>query len=75
VVPSRGSRLRSWARPLAGPSRPPGGRELGGPDPLEVVRMPYARGELNRDDYVQATRDLGGTPADEAPTAEQENTT
>jgi hypothetical protein len=36
--------------------------------------MPYARGELNRDDYVQATRDLGGTPADEAPTAEQENT-
>ena len=32
-------------------------------------------GGLSRDDYVQATRDLGGMPADEAPTAEQENTT
>ncbi len=70
-----GPRVRPWARPFPGPSRPPGGPQPGRPDPLEVVRMRYARGELSRDDYVQATRDLGGTPADEAPTAEQGNTT
>jgi hypothetical protein len=29
--------------------------------------MRYARGELSRDDYLQATQDLGGTPVDEAP--------
>jgi uncharacterized membrane protein len=39
-------------------------------DALETVRMRYARGDLSRDDYVQAVRDLGGTPADEAPTRE-----
>jgi hypothetical protein len=70
-----GPRLRPWARPFPGPSRPPSGPTPGGHDPLEVVRMRYARGELSRDDYLQATRDLGGTPADEAPTAEQENAT
>jgi uncharacterized membrane protein len=34
---------------------------------VEIVRMRYARGEVSRDEYVQAVRDLGGT-ADEAPT-------
>jgi hypothetical protein len=37
--------------------------------------MRYARGELSRDDYLQATRDLGDTPTDEAPTGDLENTT
>ena len=49
---------------------PPG---FGGPrhhDPLEVVRQRYARGELERDQYLQATRDLSGRQEDEAPTAE-----
>ena len=29
---------------------------------LEQVRMRYARSEITRDEYVQLTRDLGGTP-------------
>jgi hypothetical protein len=70
-----GPRLRPWASPFPGPSRPPGGPTPGRHDPLEVVRMRYARGELSRDDYLQATRDLGGTPADEAPTTELKDTT
>ena len=37
-------------------------------EPLDVVRYRYARGELTRDEYLQATRDLGGEP--EAPTDE-----
>jgi hypothetical protein len=61
-----GSRLRPGARPLPASGRPPEHSH----DPLEIVRTRYARGELSRDDYLQATRDLGGTPADEAPTAE-----
>jgi hypothetical protein len=51
------------------------GASVPGPQPLDVVRMRYARGELSRDDYLQATRDLGGAPADEAPTAELGHTT
>jgi len=50
-----------------------GPRGFGGPghhDPLEVVRQRYARGELERDEYLQATRDLGGGPEDEPPTTE-----
>jgi len=70
-----GPRLRPWARPLPGPSPPPSGPTPGRHDPLEVVRMRYARGELSRDDYLQANRDLGGTPANEAPTVDPEDTT
>ena len=29
-------------------------------DPLEHLRWRYARGELTRDDYLQASQDLGG---------------
>jgi uncharacterized membrane protein len=56
---------------LAGSRLRPGARPLPASGPLEIVRMRYARGELSRDDYLQATRDLGGEPADEAPTAER----
>jgi hypothetical protein len=75
VAALAGPRRRPWVRPFPGTGRPPGGPPPGRQDPLEVVRMRYARGELNRDDYLQATRDLGGTPADEAPTAEVKDTT
>jgi hypothetical protein len=34
------------------------------------VRMRYARGELDREQYLQASRDLGGIPEEEAPTIE-----
>jgi len=63
-------------RSFAGARRPaPAGAPPVAPPPpandaVEVVRMRYARGELSRDEYVQAVRDLGGTPADEAPTLE-----
>jgi hypothetical protein len=30
----------------------------GGPDPLEVVRMRFASGQISRDEYLQATSDL-----------------
>ena len=37
--------------------------------PLETLHMRYARGELTRDEYLQARDDLGpGTPASEQPT-------
>ena len=62
-----GSRLHTWNRavPAGGPPPP-----MPAHDPLEVVRMRYARGELDREEYLAAVRDLGGTPADEAPTRE-----
>ena len=31
--------------------------------PLELLNLRYARGELGRDDYLQARADLGGEPA------------
>jgi hypothetical protein len=44
----------------------------GPPDPLTHVRMRYANGEISRDEYLQVTRDLGGTPESppDAPTEE-----
>ncbi len=36
-------------------------------DPLAHVRMRYARGDISRDEYLQATRDLGGEPEDATP--------
>jgi uncharacterized membrane protein len=31
-------------------------------DPLAHLRMRYARGDIGREEYLQATRDLGGEP-------------
>jgi uncharacterized membrane protein len=36
-------------------------------DPLAHVRMRYARGDISREEYLQATRDLGGEPEDATP--------
>ena len=50
----------------------------GPPDPLLLLQLRYARGEINRDEYLQASRDLGGpvsepseppSPPAEPPTA------
>jgi uncharacterized membrane protein len=58
------------ARRLAG--RPQGFARFApaGPaeDALSIVRMRYARGEIDRDQFLQATADLGGTA--NAPVAE-----
>jgi uncharacterized membrane protein len=35
-------------------------------DPLDVVRLRYARGQLSREDYLQASADLGAQPAQPA---------
>ena len=42
-------------------------------DPLDVLRIRYARGEIGRDEFVQATHDLVPQAAGEteAPTLEQ----
>ncbi len=32
-------------------------------EPLAVLRMRYARGEVSRDEFLQASVDLGGGPA------------
>jgi len=61
--------LRSFA--FARPAGPPRGRPFtrrGPQDPLEHLRVRYARGEISREEYLQVTRDLGGTP--EEPTEE-----
>ena len=36
-------------------------------DPLAHLRMRYARGDRSREEYLQATRDLAGEPADATP--------
>jgi hypothetical protein len=57
-----------------GPPPGPGARRFvrhgppGPPDPLTHVRMRYASGDITRDEYLEKTRDLGGTP--EEPTEE-----
>jgi uncharacterized membrane protein len=60
--------VRAFTAPrFAGPpgesGRSRGRRRFGRPDPLAHARMRYASGEIGRDEYLQITRDLGGTPA------------
>jgi uncharacterized membrane protein len=31
-------------------------------DPLAILRLRYARGELSRDEFLRANEDLGGAP-------------
>ena len=33
-----------------------------GEDPLELVRLRYARGEIDRETFLQVSQDLGGGP-------------
>lgn len=59
----RSQRHRHWG-PWFPPGMPPGDRALG------VLGVRYARGEISRDDFMQARADLGAPPgpAAEAPT-------
>ena len=54
---------------LAGRSRP-GWRKFafpgGPPDPAGLLRLRYARGELSRDEFLQASSDLGEPPTEAA---------
>lgn len=54
-------RRASWPSP-AGVAGAPAG------DALTIVRLRYARGEIDREQFLQATADLGGaSPGSEAP--------
>ena len=44
-------------------------RMHGRPDPLEVVRMRFASGQITRDEYLQATSDLTAHPGPPPPEA------
>lgn len=67
--------VRLANRRPAAPVPPPGFQPATPPitfgrDPaLEQVRLRYARGELNRDDYLRVIGDLGGPPPPDAPAA------
>ena len=57
------------AAQLAGRRKPPWRLAGAGPaDPLAVLRFRYARGELSREEFLQASQDLGaGEPAERPP--------
>jgi uncharacterized membrane protein len=44
-----------WRRGSAGP-----GSAQSGDEALEALRLRYARGEVTRDEFLQASQDLGG---------------
>ena len=44
-----------------------GGPPWRGPDALAIAQARYARGELDRDAYLQLAEDLGGAPAPPPP--------
>jgi putative membrane protein len=55
VAARLGGSRKGWS--AAAPPAPKAGE-----DPLEVLRLRYARGEVDRDTFVQARADLGGGP-------------
>ena len=55
------------ARMAGGPRRRRFRMRAGRPDPLEVLRMRFASGQISREEYLQATGDLGA----DAPTQPQ----
>lgn len=56
VVAARlGGARWGWSAP------PPVGPRTGD-DPLELLRLRYARGEVDRETFLQASQDLGGIP-------------
>jgi uncharacterized membrane protein len=51
------------ARGRFAPPHPPGPPDSGRPDdPLAILRLRYARGEIGRDEFLRANEDLGGGP-------------
>jgi len=50
---------RPGRRPAAAPASAPAAQENAA---LETLHMRYARGEIGRDEYLQARSDLGGDP-------------
>ncbi len=57
--PRRGGPRHMWRGGHKGPG------PWGPSDPLDFARIRYARGEIDRNTYVQLTQDLGGEPGAE----------
>ena len=58
IARTAGRRSHGWHRKMVFAGGP------GGHDPLELLRMRYARGEIDRDAFLQGTSDLTEKPAD-----------
>jgi len=61
-----------WLAERRAPAAPLGPTAGSAADALAVVRMRYARGEIDREQFLQASADLGGgypVPPPDAPTA------
>ncbi|HUK44926.1 MAG TPA: hypothetical protein VLV28_06510 [Gaiellaceae bacterium] len=55
--------LVALVRHLRGPGAPPAAVVAAAPDAaIESVRMRYARGEIDRDEFVRVSTDLGASP-------------
>ena len=65
------ARAAARSRPFPAWGPPSGGRRFRmqrGFDPLQVLQIRYARGELSRDEFLQATSDLASSaPTEERP--------
>lgn len=55
-------RRKRFGGPRHGGHFGPGGPPWGRPDPLAIAQVRFARGELDRDAYLQLVQDLGGAP-------------
>jgi uncharacterized membrane protein len=56
--------LASWlaAGRGQGSARPPSLPSGSGEDPLTILRLRYARGEISREEFLRASEDLGEAP-------------
>lgn len=65
LLVARGAASRSgrWQRRMAFAGDP---GPHGPPDPLELLRIRYARGEIGRDEFLQGTNDLTAQPPPES---------
>ena len=60
-------RLMSHDHHAVGPTTPPAGPWTPRDDALNVARLRYARGELDREEYFRVVEDLTGTPRPQDP--------
>ena len=62
-----------WLATRRGPglTRPPSPPAGSGEDPLAILRLRYARGEISREEFLRASEDIGGTPSTPPPAGEK----
>jgi putative membrane protein len=54
------SKITAWGRNTASSLRSSGAPTASVQNPLEVVQLRYAKGEISREEYLAMRRDLGG---------------